>query len=125
MGASVAGLLVREREEEEVDAFFGERVEGEGDDLGGVGVGRAGERRVDVGEAQGFFGACAAEEDGRRGEARVVEQEARELGAGVAGDAGDGDAEVRGWVSSAALAAQLAERREMGHPESWRSVHPD
>jgi hypothetical protein len=49
---------------------------------------------VNVGEAQGFFRAFAAEEDGRRGEARVMEQEARELGASVAGDPGDGDAEI-------------------------------
>src|SRR5581483_12343884 len=76
------------------DAFFGEGVEGEWDDEGGVGVRRAGERGVDVGEAQGFFGAFAAEEDRRRGEARVMEEEACELGASVAGDAGDGDAEI-------------------------------
>lgn len=119
-GGEFAGLLMRQGEEEEVDAFFGEGLEGEGDDEGGVGVGGAGEGRVDVGEAQGLFGACAAEEDGRGGEARVVEEKARELGASVAGDAGDGDAEGRGWVYRASLEAHLSGLR----PRRWgtRSV---
>jgi hypothetical protein len=68
---------VRKSEEEQIHAFFGEGVEGEGDNLGGVGVGRAGERRVDVGEAEGFFGAFTAEEEWRRREARVVQENAR------------------------------------------------
>ncbi len=89
---------MRERQEEEVDAFFGEGVEGEGDDLGGVGVGRAGERGVDVGEAQGFVRAFAPEEDGRRGEARMVQEKARELGAGIAGHARDGDTQRIGGI---------------------------
>ena len=48
---------------------------------------------MEVDETRGLFGAFAAEEDGRRGETRMVQQNARELGAGIAGDARDGDAE--------------------------------
>ena len=91
-GRELARLLVRQREEEEVDAFFGECVPGEGNDLGGVRVGRAAERWMKVDEARSLFGAFAAEEERRRGETRMMQQNARELGAGIAGDACDGDA---------------------------------
>ena len=75
------------------DAFFGERVPGEGNDLGGVRVGRAGERGMKVDETRGLLGAFAAEEQRRRGETRMMQQHARELGTGIASDASDGDAQ--------------------------------
>jgi hypothetical protein len=91
--SEIARLLVRQREEEHVDAFLLESLPGEGNDQGGVGVGCTEERRMDVDEAQGLFGALAAQEDRRRGEARMVQEDARELGPGITGDARDGNAQ--------------------------------
>src|SRR6185437_2125077 len=72
-GRELSRLLVRQGEKEEVDTLFGERVPGEGNNLGGVRIGCAGERWVEVDETRGLLGAFAAEEDGRRGETRMVQ----------------------------------------------------
>ena len=69
MRRPLAGLLVGRGEEEELDAFALKLVPVEGDDAEVVGVGQAGELRVEAGERDGGAFACrrhAAEEDGRR-----------------------------------------------------------
>ena len=89
-----AGLVVGGGEEEEMDVFAFEVGPLPGVDFGSVGVREAGELGMEVGEALGVAGVAeAAEEEGRDvPQAGMAEQKASEFGAGVAADAGDGDA---------------------------------
>ena len=83
-----------ECEEDEVDLVLGDEIPGEGVHRGQGAALAEGEVRVQVfeGDGAGFVG-CAAEEEGRRVlQARVGEEQAGELAAGVAADSGYGGA---------------------------------
>lgn len=86
------------REKQDLYAFLYKGCPMKRNDLGGVGIGRARERRVDVGEAQSLFRTFSAEKHRWRGEARMVQEEASEFGSGITGDARDGNTQRIGGV---------------------------
>ena len=88
-GDQLAGELVWRCEEEEVDVAVGEELPGEGVNWLAC-AGGSGELRVEIADVV-FGGAFAGEEEGRRFEARMMEEKAGEFGSGVAADSHDGD----------------------------------
>ena len=97
LGCPLARVLVGQGEEDDFGAGVADELPVEGEDFGARVVCTQSELRVELLQRNaaggGFVGDAAEEERLRCGEARVVEQQAGELAAGVATDSGDGGAD--------------------------------